>query len=192
MFVAIKHSENLAHWAACITLKQDYRFCIGFHAMKFLRDLSVAKKLIVAFLFVGVIPMVVIGINAVATSEDIIHQQVSNQLAAVRTIKANEVERYFDRVRNQVATLVVRLSVVEMSGGDENFVAEVLMLLAEHAEFETFRTLQCVELTAKKHEKNSLSKRKATRFAVSGEHYTARCAWHQRNIITRALHALNQ
>ena len=81
--------------------------------MKFLRDLSVAKKLIVAFLFVGVIPMVVIGINAVATSEDIIHQQVSNQLAAVRTIKANEVERYFDRVRNQVATLSANPVVVD-------------------------------------------------------------------------------
>lgn len=73
--------------------------------MKFFSNLPVWKKLVTVFLFVGLLPMVIIGMMSVTTSNAIINDQVSNQLSAVRTIKANEVERYFERVKNQITTL---------------------------------------------------------------------------------------
>ena len=64
-------------------------------------------------MFVGLIPMIVIATEGILTSNEIITKQVSNQLSAVRQLKANEVQRYFDRVRNQVITLSSNPIVVE-------------------------------------------------------------------------------
>lgn len=73
--------------------------------MTYFLNLPVWKKLILVFLLVGLLPMAVIGYQALVTSNEIIVNQVSNQLSAVRSIKAKEVTRYFERVRNQIQTL---------------------------------------------------------------------------------------
>ncbi|MCG8671475.1 MAG: methyl-accepting chemotaxis protein [Pseudomonadales bacterium] len=81
--------------------------------MQYFLNLPVWKKLISVFMFVGMVPMIVIAMEGIITSNEIITKQVSNQLSAVRQLKANEVERYFERVRNQVITLSSNPVVVE-------------------------------------------------------------------------------
>ena len=76
-------------------------------------NLPMWKKLVAVFVVVGMLPMIVISYESINTSNDIITSQVTNQLSAVRTLKANEVQRYFDRVRNQVRTLSANPVVVE-------------------------------------------------------------------------------
>lgn len=57
--------------------------------------------------------MAIVGIQSVSTSNTIINNQVSNQLSAVRTIKANEIQRYFERVENQITTLSTNPLIIE-------------------------------------------------------------------------------
>lgn len=105
--------------------------------MKFFSNLPVWKKLVSVFLFVGLLPMVFIGIQSVTTSNDIIVTQVSNQLSAVRTIKANEVQRYFERVENQIKTLSANPMVITaastMPDAFSNFHREASQSLPELA-----------------------------------------------------------
>ena len=81
--------------------------------MNYFLNLPVWKKLVTAFLLVGLVPMTVISIDALMTSDNTITEQVSNQLSSVRTLKANEVQRYFERVRKQMHTLTVNPVVVD-------------------------------------------------------------------------------
>lgn len=64
-------------------------------------------------MFVGILPISIIGLQSLSTADEIIVNQVSNQLSAVRTIKANEVKRYFERVNNQILTLSANPTVIE-------------------------------------------------------------------------------
>lgn len=73
--------------------------------MQWFLNFPVWKKLILIFIAVGLTPMAVVGIKSINASNEIISGQVSNQLASVRTLKSNEITRYFQRIRNQAKTL---------------------------------------------------------------------------------------
>lgn len=81
--------------------------------MQYFLNLPLWKKLVSVFMVVGLLPMIVIAVEAIFTSNEVITKQVSNQLSAVRQLKANEIERYFQRVRSQVKTLSSNPVVVE-------------------------------------------------------------------------------
>lgn len=76
-------------------------------------DLPLLKKLLSAFLLVGLLPMLVLGINSINSANKTITTQVSNQLASITALKANEVKRYFDGVRNQIGQLSQQPIVIE-------------------------------------------------------------------------------
>lgn len=73
--------------------------------MQYFLNLSITKKLVYVLLFIGLAPMLVIAIESILVSNETITQQVSNQLASVRSSKGNQIQRYFTRVRNQVKTV---------------------------------------------------------------------------------------
>lgn len=80
--------------------------------MTFFYNLPVWKKLVSVLLIAGLLPMIIIGVESLSTAERTISEQISDKLEAVRTIKAKEVERYFERVRNQAKTLAATELVV--------------------------------------------------------------------------------
>ena len=96
--------------------------------MHYFLNLPVWKKLIIVFLTVGLIPMGVIGVESIMTSNDIITKQVSNQLSSVRQLKANAVERYFERVSKQIQTLAANSLVINgatrLPGAYQSFLNE--------------------------------------------------------------------
>ena len=88
----------------------------------FYTDLPVLKKLLIAFLFVGLVPMLVLGINSINSANTTITTQVSNQMASITALKGNEVKRYFDRVRSQIGQLSQQPIVIEGAKSlSENF-----------------------------------------------------------------------
>ena len=97
--------------------------------MKQFMNLPIMTKLLVVFLAVGLIPMTIVALQSLGTSRDIINTQVSNQLSAVKEIKAGEIQRYFQRVRNQVKTLssdpAVVKAAVALPGAYNNYISEL-------------------------------------------------------------------
>lgn len=75
-------------------------------------NLPIMKKLLLAFFTVGLAPVAIVSWMSLDSARSTIEAQVSNQLIAVKEIKAREVERYFERVRNQVKTLSADPAVV--------------------------------------------------------------------------------
>lgn len=75
-------------------------------------NLSLSKKLISAFLLVGIIPFTILGITALNNASSALEAQSFNQLESVRSIKKAQMEDYFsktehdmDVLRETVATL---------------------------------------------------------------------------------------
>lgn len=70
----------------------------------FLVNLSLSKKLWFSLLLLGMIPMITVSVLSVVDSKLLLEKQAFSQLEAVREIKGNAVQRYFERVKSQVLT----------------------------------------------------------------------------------------
>lgn len=68
-------------------------------------NLKMKPKLIAAFLLVGLVPFIAIGMTALNQASTEIEAQAFDKLTAVREIKKNSIERYFQTIRDQVITL---------------------------------------------------------------------------------------
>ncbi|MBT6076481.1 MAG: HAMP domain-containing protein [Oceanospirillaceae bacterium] len=73
--------------------------------LNWLTNLSISKKLITAFLFVGIIPFTVLGITALDSATQALEQQSFNQLEAVRGIKKAQIEGYFQSTQDDMDVL---------------------------------------------------------------------------------------
>lgn len=65
---------------------------------------SIKNKLISAILLVSLIPLIIIAVLSYSNSKNEIESIVSDQLTAIREIKANQIEEYFEQIENQVIT----------------------------------------------------------------------------------------
>ena len=81
-----------------------------------LKRFRLSTKVVVYFLAVGLIPLVVTGVISLYRSSDAIRSQSFNQLAAVRTIKGQSVQRYLGQIRDQVITFSQNKMVVDLIG----------------------------------------------------------------------------
>ncbi|PCI26309.1 MAG: adenylate/guanylate cyclase domain-containing protein, partial [SAR324 cluster bacterium] len=70
-----------------------------------MKQVSLGVKLFVSFLVIGALPFLAIAISSITQSTDALKQQAFNQLDAVRELKADQVESYFQTIRDQVLTL---------------------------------------------------------------------------------------
>lgn len=76
-------------------------------------NLSLSRKQIYVFLIVGLIPMLAISFMSANITKNQLSKQSFQQLEAVRQIKGAAIERYFDRVGDQVLTMAASQSVVD-------------------------------------------------------------------------------
>ena len=75
-------------------------------------NLPLSRKQILAFLVVGLAPMLLVSFIAMTIAKNQLSKQTFQQLEAVREIKAHAVSRYFDRTKNQIITLAESPSIV--------------------------------------------------------------------------------
>lgn len=67
-------------------------------------SLSLSKKLILTLLLAGLLPMAVVTIEAVVVARSEVSSMAFQKLEAVRAIKAESVQRYFQQIENQILT----------------------------------------------------------------------------------------
>ncbi|WP_051305399.1 methyl-accepting chemotaxis protein [Desulfogranum mediterraneum] len=72
----------------------------------FLKNISLGKKLLFAFLAVGVIPFVTISIITLQKSSEALSTLSFNQMEMVREIKKSQLERFFDERQGDMAVLL--------------------------------------------------------------------------------------
>lgn len=72
--------------------------------MKWWTDMRISRKLILTFLIVGVIPLIGFTVIAYELASSALLDEAMNKLTSVRELKAQQIEDYFEQVRNQVIT----------------------------------------------------------------------------------------
>ncbi|MEE9465829.1 MAG: methyl-accepting chemotaxis protein, partial [Candidatus Neomarinimicrobiota bacterium] len=92
--------------------------------LSFFSDITISKRLIVFFMFVGLVPLATIGILAYVQASSALNMASFNTLIAVREIKKNQIEKFFAE-RN----------------GDMNVLAETVATLR----LESFNKLKAVQ-----------------------------------------------
>jgi len=73
--------------------------------------MKLSQKLIVAFLLVGLVPLIVASYLALNQSSAEMEQQVFDRLSAVRTLKAHELETYFEASEHNIDVLTETVAV---------------------------------------------------------------------------------
>lgn len=66
---------------------------------------TLKKKLLVAFLSAGLLPLLIGGFTLSMQASTALEKASFNQLMSLRELKRNEIENYFESIRNQVLTL---------------------------------------------------------------------------------------
>ena len=79
-------------------------------------NLTLARKLVMVLLLVGLLPMIIISVISSVVSTKQLEQQAFDQLDAVKNIKAAAVERYFKHVHSQIITMADTPMVINAAG----------------------------------------------------------------------------
>ncbi len=66
---------------------------------------KIKNKLIIIFLLIGLIPALVISFLNVSKASEALEEESFNKLTSVREIKKDQIEKYFQQIRNQVISL---------------------------------------------------------------------------------------
>lgn len=90
--------------------------------MKSLNDIKISIKLTVTFLMVGILPLMILGVLSVDLSNKAISNQAFNQLEAVRQIKKNAIQDYFQTIEDQILTFSENQMIIDaMIGFSQEF-----------------------------------------------------------------------
>ncbi|MCE1246484.1 MAG: methyl-accepting chemotaxis protein [Firmicutes bacterium] len=79
-----------------------------------LRDIKIKPKLIGLFLLVGLLPLIIVGLRSAQLAKESLMQKAFDQLETVRTIKDNQIEKYF---REREGDMGVLSETVKTMGG---------------------------------------------------------------------------
>lgn len=80
--------------------------------LQFFENLSLSKKQMFALLAAGLVPLIVISVLSLNISKGEVRDQAFAQLAAVRDIKADAIERHFDVVEKQLQSEAASADIV--------------------------------------------------------------------------------
>lgn len=72
--------------------------------------MKLKKKLFLAFLAIGLIPLIILGTSSFVISESSLSQQAYNQLTSIRAIKKQQIESYFDERKGDLKMLIEGIS----------------------------------------------------------------------------------
>ena len=78
-----------------------------------MKNMKLSHKLLIAFLVVGVIPAVVIGLLALRKSSRALEQQSYNQLMGMRDVKKAQIEQFFAERQGDLGVLVENVGVLQ-------------------------------------------------------------------------------
>ena len=62
------------------------------------------NRLLLALLAISLVPLIILGLSMYYLASNSIMQQATDRLAAVRTIKANQIQSYFHSIQDQIQT----------------------------------------------------------------------------------------
>ena len=74
---------------------------------------SITRKLFFLLLLVGILPTAVVGWSIYSSSFNAIETKATDQLEAIKTVKANQLTNYFKQIENQVKTFSENVMVVD-------------------------------------------------------------------------------
>ena len=69
------------------------------------------NRLLRALLAISLVPLVILGLSMYYLASDAIMNQAKDRLAAVRTIKANQIQSYFHSIQDQIQTNSTTLTI---------------------------------------------------------------------------------
>jgi hypothetical protein len=69
------------------------------------KNLKIGTKILAAFISVAIVAVALVGFFAFTTGSSTLENESFNKLTAVRELKANQIEDYFQLIENQVITL---------------------------------------------------------------------------------------
>ncbi|NOQ65100.1 MAG: hypothetical protein GQ582_11370, partial [Methyloprofundus sp.] len=84
--------------------------------MEGLKNLSLGKRLIIAFLFVGIIPFAVNSYIAATSAQEALEKQIFGQLEAIRAIKKNQIKAFFSERQGDMGVLVDTVAALKAEG----------------------------------------------------------------------------
>ncbi|MBT3984133.1 MAG: methyl-accepting chemotaxis protein [Bacteriovoracaceae bacterium] len=87
-----------------------------------MRSLGLKGKLILAFLFAGLVPMICVGVFSFKKSSESLEKEAVGKLVAVRDVKGGAVKRYFEAIGDRAVTFAHTVSIVDaMKGFSKGF-----------------------------------------------------------------------
>lgn len=73
--------------------------------MEFLKNLTIKSKLIVSFLFIGLLPILILSYIIYQNSKSAIEERAFSHLTSMRETKGKQIENYFQFIQKQIQTL---------------------------------------------------------------------------------------
>jgi methyl-accepting chemotaxis protein len=77
------------------------------------KNMKLGTKLLLSFLFVGLLPFAVMGVVSLVKSGDALEKQAFNQLSAMRGVKQNQIESFFTEREGDMQVLMHTVSQIE-------------------------------------------------------------------------------
>lgn len=78
-----------------------------------LKNLKIGTKILIAFSSIAILSVVVMGVIAFSTGRTTLQEEAFNKLTAVREMKANQIEDYFQQITNQIITFSADRMIVD-------------------------------------------------------------------------------
>ena len=95
-------------------------------AVGMLGNLTIGRKLLLAFLSVGIIPLLTVGLISMNKSSTALSEQTFNQLTLVREIKKSRIEQYFAERQGDMGVLLETVNAMKASGEQRLAIAQQL------------------------------------------------------------------
>ena len=99
--------------------------------------MKLRTKIIIAFVFIAVVSVFTIGFVGIATGKKTMENEAFNNLTAIRELKANQVEAYFEQIRNEVQSYSENLMVIDAINDFQNAFFKIEIKNLEEADIDS-------------------------------------------------------
>ena len=99
-----------------------------------LKRMKLGTRILIAFLCIGLIPMICVGLISVTNSVDTLSEQAFRQLESMREVKKAQIEEFFKARENELTVLMETVSVLRQGAFDKLSVTQE----TKKAQLETF------------------------------------------------------
>jgi len=111
-----------------------YLIFIWYYDIMIFKNTKLGVRMLIAFLFIGLIPFISIGLISVVTSGDALSKQAFRHLESMREMKKAQIESFFRERQNDMAVLMETVKVLRYAAFDKLSVSQE----TKKAQVETF------------------------------------------------------